>query len=143
MLKWGGSIRTGAIDMPKNYQRIYLLAFIGGVLGELTLMVLGVLVGGMIGRQQGGTGLADLALGILGALIGIALGAGLGVYLTWRRMGFRVSLWRAWVGSVLAVGGITALAEPLRLNQVSGVLWLLILGLPPVLALLLGRRGVS
>lgn len=36
--------------MPKNQWRIYLLAFIGGVLGELTLMILGVLVGGMIGR---------------------------------------------------------------------------------------------
>lgn len=129
--------------MPKNYQRIYLLAFIGGVLGELTLMVLGVLVGGMIGRQQGGAGLADLALGILGALIGIALGAGLGGYLTWRRMGFRVSLWRAWVGSVLAVGGIMAVADPLRLNQIGSLMWILLLGLPPMMAVLLGRRGVS
>ncbi|MDT8897168.1 MAG: hypothetical protein ACPLUL_01025 [Thermanaerothrix sp.] len=128
--------------MPKNQWRIYLLAFIGGVLGELTLMILGVLVGGMIGRWQGGAGFLDLALGILGALIGIALGAGLGVYLTWRRMGFRVSLWRAWVGSVLSVGGLIVLIEPLRLNQVGGVMWVLFLGLAPILAILLGRRGV-
>ncbi len=106
------------------------------------MMILGVLVGGMIGRWQGGAGFLDLALGILGALIGIALGAGLGVYLTWRRMGFRVSLWCTWAGSILAVGGITALAEPLRLNQVGGVMWVLFLGLAPILAILLGRRRV-
>lgn len=57
-------------------------------------------------------------------------------------MGFRVSLWRAWVGSVLSVGGLIVLIEPLRLNQVGGVMWVLFLGLAPILAILLGRRGV-
>ncbi|MCX8025441.1 MAG: hypothetical protein N3A60_09580 [Thermanaerothrix sp.] len=128
--------------MQKNHRHMFVLAFIGGVLGELMLMILGILVGGIVGRWQGGAGFADLALGILGALIGIALGAGLGVYLTWHRMGFRVKLWRAWIGSILAVGIIMVLAEPLRLNQVGGVMWVLFLVLPPVSAILLGRRGV-
>ncbi|WP_299030197.1 hypothetical protein [uncultured Thermanaerothrix sp.] len=122
--------------------RIYLLAFIGGVLGEVTLMIAGILLGGMIGRWQGGAEMADLGLAILGALVGIALGAGLGVYLTWRRMGLSFSPWRAWLGSILAVGGIMALAEPTRLNQAAGLLWALLIGLPPFLTMLLAHpRG--
>ncbi|KPL83184.1 hypothetical protein SE15_07985 [Thermanaerothrix daxensis] len=129
--------------MRSNLWRFYLLMGVGGLLGEGLLMVLGILLGSIIGRGRGGGGLADLGLAILGALVGIALGAGLGVYLTRWRLGLPASPWRAWAGSGLAIVGLMALAEPLRLNQMAVVLWALLIGLPPVFAVLLSGWVVN
>jgi len=126
--------------MKRTAWRAFVIVFIGSVLGELLFMVAGILLGSVTGRLGGMGDFADLGLAILGALIGCALGSGIGAHLTRRRISGKSSWGLALLGGILGVTIVMILAEPFHLNQVPWLMWGLMILLPPILAVLLGER---
>ena len=92
-----------------------LLAVTGGYIGPL-------LVGGFA------NGWNDLVASVLGALLGYSIGAPVGVIVSARLFKQRGVAWRAVLGSML--GGVAGMlvAAPLRLNQQSQLLMLVLAG---------------
>ena len=113
----------------------FLAVVLGGVVGGVVLGLPAAAVGRMLG-QPATTGWGDLVGVLLGALLGYPVGVATGATLTSRRLQRGGSPWPALLGSVVGVGLVLVLAEPLRLNQSPLLLAGLFLLLPPVLAAL-------
>lgn len=95
-----------------------------GVLGGIGYGA-GLLLGGLLGG-----GMLDLALGVMGLILGIALGGGLAASWAARRLGLGPRSAWLWLGAVLGVAVVMLLAEPLRLNQ-NSILLLVVVFLTP------------
>ncbi len=119
------------VNQPSG--RVTVAEIVGGLLGGVLLAGLGALLGRMIGPMIEPTW-GDLVGVLLGSLLGLVLGVPVGGYLVNRRLGRRASFAMALLGSVLGVATVLLLAEPLRLNQVTALMWSLLVLLPSLYA---------
>lgn len=116
--------------MLSPLQRFWI--FLAALGGEIVLGILGYAIGAGLGRLFFGGGMLDLGLGILGLIVGVAIGNSLGAWQVARRLGKQKAAWRYWVFGILAVLVVMLLAEPLRLNQNTAVLLAFWFALPPL-----------
>lgn len=111
-------------------QRFWI--FLAALGGEIALGILGYAIGAGLGRLFFGGGMLDLGLGVLGLLVGVAIGNSLGAWQMARRLDKQKAAWRYWLFGILAVLVVMLLAEPLRLNQNTALLLAFWFALPPL-----------
>lgn len=111
-------------------QRFWI--FLAALGGEIVLGILGYAIGAGLGRLFFGGGMLDLGLGILGLIIGTAIGNSLGAWQMAHRLEKPKAAWRYWLFGILVVLVVLLLAEPLRLNQNTVLLLAFWLALPPL-----------
>lgn len=120
-----------------NFKFILIETAGGAVVG----LLIGLL-GAWIGRTLGGlpnNGWGDLVGALTGAGLGYVLGVAAGVNLAGRYLKQAGSFWFALLGSVIGGGLVLLLAQPLRLNEMPGVLQGLFILLPPSAAVVAVR----
>lgn len=101
-----------------------LLALIGGFAGPALVR----------GFENGWN---DLVASVIGALLGYVVGAPLGVIVSARLLRQRGVIWRSVVGSFAGGVAVALLAEPLRLNQQSWLL-MIVLAIVPLIGAVWG-----
>ncbi len=109
-----------------------LLGIGSGFLGGAVMVVAGVLLTRFVllvipGRSSGWE---DLIFGILAVILAYPLGAGLGAGLTLRRFSRRGMIWKGILAAYAAVIGLMLLADPLRLNLNTDLMFGLLVTLP-------------
>jgi uncharacterized membrane protein len=110
-----------------------LIETVAGVVGGLLIGLPCALIGRMLGGLLN-NGWSDLVGALLGAALGYVLGVAAGVSLADRYLKQAGSFWFALLGSVIGGGLVLLLAQPLRLNEMPGVLQGLFILLPPIAA---------
>ncbi|GEM_PF-1075193 len=116
--------------------RSRLMLFLGAWGSAIFFGALGYALGALTGRLTGSE-MADLALGMAGMTLGILLGNGLGATWMAKRQGFKRKAWLFWAIGALAVILVLLLAEPLRLNQNTAIMLIVLLTLPPAVEALI------
>lgn len=106
-----------------------LMVFLSALGGAILLGAAGYALGALIGRLTGG-GMADLALGVAGMVLGVALGNGLGASWAAKREKRERKAWVFWALGAGAVVFVLLLAEPLGLNQHPAGMLIALLGVP-------------
>lgn len=109
-----------------------LLGIVSGFLGGAVMVVAGVLLTRFVllvipGRSSGWE---DLIFGILAVILAYPLGAGLAAGLALRRSSRRGMVWKSILAAYAAVIGLMLLADPLRLNLNTDLMFGLLVTLP-------------
>ncbi|MGB9737917.1 MAG: hypothetical protein C0184_15320 [Chloroflexus aggregans] len=110
------------------------MIFMGALSGAMILGATGGALGLLIGRFlfSGSMSMLDLGLGVLGSILGVMVGNGLGAAIMAKRQGRRRKAWFFWLIGAGAVIIVMLLAEPLRLNQNTGLMMVILLLFPPL-----------
>jgi uncharacterized RDD family membrane protein YckC len=108
-----------------------LLGIVSGFLGGAVMVILGVLLTRLVllitPRRSGWE---DLIFGILAVILSYPLGAGLGAGLALGRFSRRGMVWKAILAAYAGEIGLMLLAEPLRLNLSTDLMFGLIVIVP-------------
>ena len=130
--------------MKHALNRTLLELVCGAACGTLFLAA-GSWLGATLGKGAS-SGWGDVIGALFGSVVACPLGFTLGMWLAALRLHAPHSTWKAVVGSIVGIAAVMLLAEPLRLNQDSRLLGILLYLVPCLLALIgfnLPRRGQS
>lgn len=118
---------------------IFFGEILAGALVGAIFAYLGGRIAGVVGVRNASSGFEDLASVVLTLIITYPLGVAAGNTLF--NLGFRrpASFVFALLGGIAGVAAVLGLAEPLRLNQNTTLLWITWGIIPPVLATLATR----
>lgn len=120
-----------------------LLELAGGALLGVLFLAAGSWIGATLGKGAS-SGWGDVIGALFGSVLACPVGFTLGMWLVALRLHASHSTWKAAVGAILGIVAVMLLAEPMRLNQDSRLLGVLLYLVPCVLALIgfnLPRRG--
>jgi hypothetical protein len=122
-------VKSAIFMLEKGSMRKRIAFFTITLLFEAVFAALGYGVAALLGRSAGG-GMLDLGLGILGMLIGIAVGNGLSAWWLARREGAKGKAWRFWLTAIALLAAVLLLAEPLHLNTNTTLMLTTLFGIP-------------
>lgn len=116
-----------------------LEALAGCAAGLLCGAVFGWVAARLFMGTSGGWG--DLVGAVMGALLGYAVGASVGVWAAGRRIHGRGNYWLSLAGSIFGLVAVMLLAEPLRLNVIPLLFQTAMVVVTPVAAALTFHMG--
>ena len=119
--------------MKHALSRTLLELACGAACGALFLAA-GSWLGATLGRGAS-SGWGDVIGALFGSVVACPVGFTLGMWLAALRLRAPHSTWKAAVGVILGIAAVMVLAEPLRLNQDSRMLGILLYLVPCLLAL--------
>jgi hypothetical protein len=113
---------------------IFAGALVGGILAYLSGLIIGAL-----GSRESDVGFDGLIRVLSALLIAYPVGVAIGTTIFNRQFRSKSSFWLALLGSVGGIVLVMVLAEPLKLNVNTNVMFIFLGSLPPLLAVITQR----
>ncbi len=100
------------------------------LIGEILFATLGYALGILFGYTFGG--MVELAFGIVGLILGLIIGNSLSAIAFAKRKSIKIAPWFVLIINISTVLSILILSEPLRLNQNTYLLLLVLIVIPTI-----------